>query len=115
MAVRSPDRLRREQAALIAEYRAEQAREGRAAGPGDMAVGLLRAGQVTAVVETDETHGPHLVVQPQSFSNLPPDAGAANEPTRIVHPTPNLSVTDYQADEYVAVWITKGAVLAVKL
>ncbi len=74
-----------------------------------------RIGRITAVVSSDPTHGPHLVIKPQVFSDRPPVPSDSAIPTQIAYPTPTRTVGDYQVDEYVALWITKGAAWAVKL
>lgn len=115
MAVRSPEQLRRDQAELLETYRGGRSEVGQAVEGEVAAAPPYRIGRITTVVGSDETHGPHLVVKPQSFSDRPPVIADSSGPTRIAYPTPNLSVGNYQVDEYVGLWITKGAELAVKL
>ena len=116
MSVRSLERLRADQAAILDAHRRREAALPGAAVPAAAALDQVTTiGQVTTVVTSDPTYGAHLVVQPQAFSGTPPSPGAAAQATVRAYPTPNRVVGDYSVNEYVSLLVTRGALLAVKL
>ena len=115
MAVRTRDELRRDQQELLEQLRSSGAPVGSFSGSPPSAGPALRIGQVTEVVTSHATYGPHLVVQPQLFSGRPAVASNSTAPTRRVYPAPNRTVGDYAVDDFVALWIARGAELALEL
>lgn len=116
MPVRFVEGLRRDQAALTDELRRLSAAAGAVAQlprPGT-ATTVLLWGQVTSVVSSDETYGPHLMVQPQAFSGVPPTAADTSGAALRCYPSPNRVVGDYSVDEYVKVLTCRGALIADK-
>lgn len=64
------------------------------------------------VSSTDPVYGPHLLVVWQVWSGLPPTVSdSEGEPVRC-YPTPNLTVNDYGADDYVRIVAARGAMVA---
>ena len=120
MAIRSIERLRRVQAEMLKEFQASA--ESGSAGPvvrsgaGGESEGLvLHLGRVSQVVTSDGTYGPHLMVVPQRVSGTPPTPSDTSVPAQRAYATPNNSVSSYSVNDYVVVWIIRGARLAVRL
>ena len=116
MGVRSIERLRDEQREMLDAFRAERAASAAAAGSGPDAAGtVLRLAQVTEVVSSHPTLGPHLVAVLQKLSGAPPAASNLSSAEGVLYPTPNHGVGDYSVDEYVAAWSVGGVELALRL
>ena len=115
MAVRTLDELRHDQQELLQQLQAGGAGGGVPSGGAAVSGPPLRIGRVTQVVTSDATYGPHLVVRPQVFSGQPPAASDSTAPPHRAYPSPNRTVSDYDLDESVAIWITRGAEFALKL
>ena len=116
MAIRSTGTLRQVQEEILDAYRAQLS-----AIPEPPAVEApveppaRHLARVSAVVTSDATYGPHLMVVPQSLSGSPPTPSDSAIPAQRAYPTPNHSVSDYSVNDYVAVWAVRGARLAVRL
>lgn len=116
MAVRNLDQLRRDQVALADELRRlkqHQAGIAQLPAPGT-ATTVILWGKVTSVISSDPTYGPHLLVQPQTFSGTPAAPSDTTGPALRCYPTPNHVVTDYAVNEYVKVLTCRHALLADK-
>ncbi len=111
---RSAESLRRDQAEVLTGYRGERARAREVAvlpRPGG-AMAAVAYGRVSAVVASDPTYGPHLVVVRQVFSGTPPTASdGESEPMRC-YPTPNRTVADYAVGDKVRIAAARGAMVA---
>ncbi len=114
MGIRTLSRLRADQAALLADYRARHEDGGGISGAEEVAAVATMA-KVSSVVTSDPTYGAHLVVDAQEFSGTPRVPSAAAKPSLRAYPTPNRVVTDYAVNEYVQLQTARGALLAVKL
>ncbi len=123
MAIRSLGKLKEDQSALLASYRASAV-----SGPASVGSALLQlAGspegrptlaviaKVTSLVLFHPDYGSHLVVQIQEFSGAPPAPSDAAIDELRAYPTPNRAVSDYTVNEYVLVLTVRGALLAAKL
>ena len=115
MSVRTLSELRDDQQELLQQLQAGSARGGVASGGPPPSEPPLRIAKITQMVSSHATYGAHLVVQPQFFSGQPPSALDSTAPPRRAYPTPNRTVTDYAVDEYVALWVSRGAEFALKL
>ena len=118
MAIRSRQQQQEDAERILAEYLAST----QVGGDEDsqepslpMPTSLL--GKITTVVTSDATYGPHLVVQPQEYTGVPPTAADSITSTIRTYPTPNHVVGDYAVDEFVAIQILaqSDAYVAVKL
>ena len=111
---RSAGSHRRDQAEILTSYRSEQGRPVEVAvlpRPGG-ATAAVAYGRVSAVVASDPTYGPHLMVVRQVWTGTPPTvADAEGEPIRC-YPTPNLAVADYAVGDYVRIAAARGARVA---
>lgn len=114
MSVRSLERLRRDQSALLAEYRAGDVGGEVSATSSEVDV-VATLGKVTGRVTSDPIYGAHLVVTLQEFGGTPPVAQAASKPTQRVYPAPNHVVGDYSLNEFVLLVTARGALLGMKI
>lgn len=114
--MRSMDQLMQHQAELLAAWRSRQPESGAGGAP---ALGRTRAdvlwAKITAVVTTDPQFGPHLMVQPQAVSGLPPTTASAAASVIRCFPSPGKLVADYAVDEFVRLVPASGAVIAERL
>ena len=113
MTVRTIDDLRRDQAELLGAYRDQLGGAG-AGGAASRALprAALQWGRVTQVVTSDETYGPHLVVQGYTYTGSPPVASASAAATLRCYPAPGKAISDYTVNDYVRLTPTAGAVIA---
>ena len=114
MQLRSPARVRQDQARLRKEFALlrnldmAEFSDTSEASPGEI------VGRVSAVVSTDPVLGPHMLIIKQRFSGTPPQPSDTNSSTRVLYPTPSRTVNDYAVNEYVRVVRTDGANFAAK-
>jgi len=112
--VRPLDVLRRDQAEVLEECRRGQRRGESVAvlpRPGGV-VSPVVYGRVTAVVTSDPTYGPHLVVVRQRWTGTPPSCSDMAGVTVRCYPSPNRSVSDDAVDDYLRVVAARGAMIA---
>jgi hypothetical protein len=117
MAVRPIAQLRREQQEMLDALREMETEASTATIETSPESGepTYRLARVTQVVTSDPTYGPHLLVVPQILSGTPPTPSDRDVSAGRAYPTPNRSVSDYSADEYVAVWKIDAVWLAARL
>ncbi len=113
MALRSIEELRRDQAALLAAYRDRlgQSVSVGVSGPASSRP-MLQWGRVTQVVSSDETYGPHLIVQAQTYTGSPPALADASAAPIRCYPAPGKVVAGYAVDDPVRLTTTAGAMIA---
>jgi len=114
--MRSLDKLMRHQADLLAGWRSRVPAGG--AG-GEPAVARPRPnvlwGKITAIVTTDPQFGPHLMVQPQVVSGVPPTTAPAAASVMRCFPPPGKVVADYAVGEFVRLVCAAEAIFAERL
>ncbi len=118
MAIRSREQRQEDAERILSEYRArfssstDQDRE-----EPSPAMPASVLGKITLVVSSDATYGPHLVIQPQEYTGLPPSVSDSIDSTLRCYPTPNHVVGDYAVNEFVAIQILaqSDAYVATKL
>ncbi len=118
MAIRSREQRQEDAERILEEYRvrlsgsADEDRE-----EPSLAMPTSVLGKITQVVGSDPAYGPHLVVQPQEYTGLPPSASDSIANTIRCYPTPNHVVGDYAVDEFVSIQILaqSDAYVAAKL
>ena len=118
MAIRSREQRQEDAERILAEYRARlsgSAGEDREEPSLAMPTSVL--GKITQVVGSDPTYGPHLVVQPQEYTGVPPASADSIANTVRCYPTPNHVVADYAVNDFVAIQILaqSDAYVAAKL
>ncbi len=112
--IRSIEQLQRDQAAILASYRDDPANR-------ETIVSLPRPGGVTAiavyarvsaVIASDPTYGPHLMVVRQKWTGTPPMLVDAPVPESRCYPSPNHAVTAYTVGQVVRLVAAHGAMIA---
>ena len=116
MAIRSIEQLKRDQAGLLAEYR-DRLGAGPSGGAAAMTVSrpALQWGRVTQVVTSDETYGPHLMVQGYLYTGSPPALTQAAAAALRCYPAPGKTVSDYAVNDYVRLTPTGVAAIAERM
>ena len=112
MSTRTLEKLRRDQAALANELRWLSIRvgEGLPASLASAPAPVILWGRVTEVVTSHVEYGPHLMVQPQAFSGVPPTPSDTSGAEVRCYPSPGRVVADYSVAEYVKVLTCRGGV-----
>ena len=111
---RSAESLRRDQAEILSSYRGERMRQGEVAvlpRPGG-STAAVAYGRVSAVMTSDPTYGPHLLVIRQVWSGVPPTASDVDGEAMRCYPTPNRAAGAYTVGDYVRIAATRGAMVA---
>ncbi len=115
--IRGMEKLRRNQAEVMASYKEEVERSVELATlprPGSV-ISVVTFGRVDSVVSTDPDYGPHLLVVRQQWSGTPLTVADSALPAVRCYPSPNHVVGDYTVDEYVRLSTAHGAKVAEKL
>ena len=123
MAIRSLAKLKEDQSALLASYRASAV-----SGPASVGSAPLQSAgspegrptlaviaKVTSRFLTHPDYGAHLVLQIQEFSGVPPAPSDAAIDELRAYPTPGNTILNYSINSHVSLITVRGALLAAKL
>ena len=106
MAIRSREQRKEDAERILAEYRARRTgATGEDREEPSLAMPTSVLGKITQVVSSDPTYGPHLIVQPQEYTGVPPTAADSIANTIRCYPTPNHVVGDYAVNDFVSIQI----------
>ncbi len=123
MAIRPLDKLKEDQSALLASYRALAVSGPTSAGSDPLQLAgspegrptLAVIAKVTSRILVDPDYGAHLVVQIQEFSGVPPAPSDAAIDELRAYPTPGNTIVNYPINSHVSLITVRGALLAAKL
>ncbi len=117
MKIRRISELKRSQAQLLDEFRADRAaaisESSDAIEPASSSA--LAVGRIESVVSSDAELGAHLVVTRQKASGVPVGFGDDSVASQVYYPGPGSVVGDYAIDEYVLCCVVDGARIALKM